>query len=53
MSSYRLSDLFSRRAVAVAGASPKPHSVGGSIVRNLIAGGFAGPNFIVYKEKLR
>jgi acetyltransferase len=51
MSSYRLSELFSPRAVAVAGASPKPHSVGGSIVRNLIAGGFAGPISIVHPRR--
>jgi acetyltransferase len=43
--------LFSPRSVAVAGASPKPHSVGGSIVRNLIAGGFAGPVSIVHPRR--
>jgi acetyltransferase len=51
MSSYRLSSLFSPRAIAVAGASPKPHSVGGSIVRNLLAGGFAGPISIVHPQR--
>jgi acetyltransferase len=51
MSSYRLSSLFTPRAVAVVGASPRPGSVGGSIVRNLLAGGFAGRISIVHPRK--
>jgi acetyltransferase len=51
MSSYRLTSLFSPRSIAVAGASSKPHSVGGSIVRNLIAGGFPGPISIVHPQR--
>src|SRR5690606_9354881 len=43
MSSYRLNNLLTPRAVAVVGASPHPNSVGGSTVRNYIAAGFAGP----------
>src|SRR5690606_24861788 len=50
MSSYRLSNLFAPRTVAVVGASPQPDSVGGSIVRNLIAAGFAGPLFVVHPK---
>jgi acetyltransferase len=48
MSSYRLSSLFTPRSVAVVGASPRSGSVGGSIVRNLLAGGFEGPIFAVH-----
>lgn len=42
MSSYRLDKLFAPRSVAVVGASPRPDSLGLSILRNLVAGGFAG-----------
>jgi acetyltransferase len=51
MSSYRLSSLFSPRSVAVVGASPQPDSVGGSIVRNLIAAGFGGPVSVVHPKR--
>ena len=42
MSSYRLDRLFAPRSVAIVGASPRPDSLGLSILRNLVAGGFAG-----------
>ncbi|MBZ0140727.1 MAG: CoA-binding protein, partial [Pseudorhodoplanes sp.] len=42
MSSYRLDKLFAPRSVAIVGASPRPDSLGLSILRNLVAGGFAG-----------
>ena len=42
MSTYRLDRLFAPRAVALIGASPRPTSVGRTILSNLHAGGFAG-----------
>jgi acetyltransferase len=38
MSTYRLDRLFSPRSVAVVGASPRPTSPGGAVLRNLRAG---------------
>lgn len=43
MSIRNLEALFQPRAVAVIGASDRPHSVGAVVFRNLIEGGFAGP----------
>lgn len=43
MSTYRLDRLFLPQSVALAGASPRPNSVGRKILRNLKAAGFAGP----------
>ena len=51
MSSYRLKTLFAPNSVAVVGASPRPGSVGGSIVRNLLKGGFGGRIFAVHPRK--
>lgn len=48
MSSYRLSTLFTPRTVAVVGASPRAGSVGGSIVRNMLAAQFPGSLFVVH-----
>lgn len=43
MSSRNLEHLFSPRSVAVIGASDRPHSVGATVMRNLLRGGFGGP----------
>jgi len=47
MSSYRLDKLFAPRSVAVVGASPRDRSVGRSILRNIVSGGFDGPIHVV------
>jgi acetyltransferase len=43
MSVRNLEHLFRPRSVAVIGASEKPHSVGYTVMRNLLSGGFGGP----------
>src|SRR6187402_2947698 len=43
MSTYRLERLFAPRSVALVGASPRPTSVGRTVLNNLCAGGFSGP----------
>ena len=43
MSIRNLNYLFEPRSVAVIGASERPHSVGYTVMRNLLAGGFGGP----------
>ncbi|MFH1803626.1 MAG: bifunctional acetate--CoA ligase family protein/GNAT family N-acetyltransferase [Pseudomonadota bacterium] len=43
MSTVNLEHLFKPSSVAVIGASNRPRSVGQVIMRNLLAGGFAGP----------
>ncbi|QBQ55697.1 bifunctional acetate--CoA ligase family protein/GNAT family N-acetyltransferase [Nitrosococcus wardiae] len=43
MSIRNLEHLFQPQSVAVIGASTKPHSVGGTVMRNLLEGGFGGP----------
>jgi acyl-CoA synthetase (NDP forming)/RimJ/RimL family protein N-acetyltransferase len=40
--------LLSPRSVAVIGASRDPHSVGQTVLRNLLAGGFAGPVYPIH-----
>ncbi|MGL5167578.1 MAG: bifunctional acetate--CoA ligase family protein/GNAT family N-acetyltransferase [Afipia sp.] len=47
MSTYRLEHLFAPRSIALVGGSPKPASVGGTTLRNLLAGGFNGPIYVV------
>jgi acetyltransferase len=47
MSTYRLNSLFAPRAVAVIGASPREHSLGRIILRNLRDAGFKGPIEVV------
>ncbi len=42
MSTYRLDRLLSPRSIALVGASPREHSVGRAILKNLKASGFAG-----------
>lgn len=43
MTIRNLEYLFQPRSVAVIGASTKSHSVGGTVMRNLLGGGFSGP----------
>ncbi len=42
MSTRFLHHFFSPRSIAVVGASEKPHSMGGIVIRNLLEGGFSG-----------
>jgi acetyltransferase len=42
MSTYRLDRLFTPRSIAIVGASPREHSLGRHILRNVIDGGFPG-----------
>lgn len=43
MSVRNLNFLFRPKSVAVIGASERPHSVGATVMRNLLDGGFHGP----------
>src|SRR5215469_2460082 len=43
MSSHNLKYLLAPRSVAVVGASDRPGSVGATVMRNLLGGGFRGP----------
>ncbi|MEN3364522.1 MAG: acetyltransferase [Burkholderiales bacterium] len=43
MSIRNLQHLFQPKSVAVIGASNKPHSVGATVLTNLVVGGFGGP----------
>ncbi|OGB10808.1 MAG: GNAT family N-acetyltransferase [Burkholderiales bacterium RIFCSPHIGHO2_12_FULL_61_11] len=43
MSVRNLEHLFQPKSVAVIGASDRPQSIGATVMRNLIEGGFAGP----------
>lgn len=43
MSIRNLEQLFKPRAIAVIGASNRPRSVGTTVMRNLLEGGFSGP----------
>jgi acetyltransferase len=43
MSSRNLEHLFNPQSVALIGASDRPHSVGATVMRNLLRGGFRGP----------
>jgi acetyltransferase len=47
MSSYRLDKLFAPRSVAVLGASPRERSLGRTVLKNVLSGGFPGPVFLV------
>jgi acetyltransferase len=47
MSVRNLDFLFRPRSVAVIGATDRPNSVGGTVTRNLLDGGFKGPVFPV------
>lgn len=53
MSIRNLDHLFAPASVALIGASAKPHSVGATVLANLLAAGFAGPLYAVnpkYRE---
>ena len=53
MSVRNLDRLFRPASVAVIGASGRPHSVGATVLRNMIEGGFKGPIYPVnpkYKQ---
>jgi acetyltransferase len=43
MSGRNLEHLFEPRSVALIGASDRPHTVGATVMRNLLQGGFSGP----------
>ncbi len=43
MSVRNLEHLFQPRSIAVVGASTTPDTVGATVMRNLLQGGFAGP----------
>ncbi len=43
MTVRNLKFLFEPRSIAVIGASRRPHSVGATVLQNLVIGGFAGP----------
>ena len=43
MSVRNLDHLFQPKSIALIGASDRPQSVGATVLRNLLAGGFAGP----------
>ncbi len=43
MSSRNLDHLFNPASVALIGASDRPHTVGATVMRNLVRGGFRGP----------
>ncbi len=43
MSRRNLEHFFDPRSVALIGASDRPHSIGATVMRNLLDGGFAGP----------
>jgi acetyltransferase len=47
MSIRNLDFLFKPHSVAVIGATERPNSVGGTVTRNLLRGGFAGPIYPV------
>jgi len=47
MTIRNLEYLFRPRSIAVFGASDRAGSVGATVLRNLIAGGFAGPIYAV------
>jgi len=42
MSTRHLEAFFQPRSIVVAGASENPHNLGGDVLRNILAGGFAG-----------
>lgn len=47
MSTYRLEALMAPRSIAVVGASPREHSLGRIVLRNVHAAGFAGAIHLV------
>jgi acetyltransferase len=51
MSVHNLDFLFRPRSVALAGASDREHSVGATVMRNLIDGRFPGPVYPVHSTR--
>lgn len=47
MSTFRLEQVFRPRSVALVGGSPRPHSLGAAVLRNLQAAGFRGEIAVV------
>jgi acetyltransferase len=47
LSTYRLDALLAPKSIAVVGASPREHSLGRIVLRNLRNGGFTGPIHLV------
>lgn len=47
MTIRNLNYLFAPRSVALIGASPRAGSVGATVMKNLMEGGFSGPIFLV------
>jgi acetyltransferase len=47
MSTYHLDRIFNPRSVVVIGGSPREHSVGGAVLKNLHGAGFGGPISVV------
>jgi len=47
MTVRNLRHLFEPKSIALIGASPKPHSVGVTVLKNLLAGGFGGEIMLV------
>jgi acetyltransferase len=47
MSTYRLESLVAPRTIAVVGASPREHSLGRIVLRNLREAGFPGPIHLI------
>ena len=50
MSRPPLASLLSPASIAIVGASTRPGSIGDTVLRNVIAGGFGGPIFAVHPE---
>jgi acetyltransferase len=50
MSSRNLNYLLAPRSIALIGASERPQSIGGTVLRNLVTGGFAGPIWPVNRK---
>jgi acetyltransferase len=50
MSSRNLNYLLAPRSIALIGASDRPQSIGATVMRNLLTGGFAGPIWPVNKK---
>jgi acetyltransferase len=53
MSVRNLQFLFDPKSVAIIGASARPHSVGATVLANMLAGGFRGDIYPVnpkYRE---
>jgi len=51
MSSRNLDHLFTPRSVALIGATDRPRSVGATVMRNLLQGGFSGPIFPMNRRR--